>query len=152
MQNLNGHRQGTANVLNWIFDCLRRWTSFDVERSSNGIDFNSIGKPAGWDGCNFSFAFKHDSPHDGNNYYRVKVTDKDSVYYSAIVLLQTEKFSSSTLYPNVIQKGQSLQVVCVENESVLRIKDATGKQVYSRVLATGIQTVALPVSVSGIYF
>ena len=152
VQNLNGHRQGTANVLNWIFDCLRRWTSFDVERSSNGIDFNSIGKPAGWDGCNFSFAFKHDSPHDGNNYYRVKVTDKDSSYYSAIVLLQNEKLSSSTLYPNVIQKGQSLQVVCVENESVLRIKDATGKQVYSQVLATGMQTVALPVSVSGIYF
>lgn len=152
VENFTGNAQGRSNVLNWLFRCLRKWQTFDVESSSNGVDFSSIGKTQGWDACKHNFDFKHDWPQHGKNYYRIKVTDNDSVYYSNTILLQHEKGAQTTLYPNVVKIGESIQVACAESEGVLRIQDATGRLVYSRLLTTGIQSVTLPVSVSGLYF
>jgi hypothetical protein len=52
----------------------------------------------------------------------------------------------------VVKHGQSIQVVCAESDNILRINDATGRQVYSQVLTSGVQSITLPLSVSGIYF
>ncbi|THU38368.1 T9SS type A sorting domain-containing protein [Niastella caeni] len=152
VENLNGHSQGRANVLDWIFRCLRKWTMFEIETSSNGKDFSSIGRSRGWDGCRNAFNFRHETPQNGNNYYRIKVTDNGSVSYSNIILLQNESSTATTLYPSVIKKGESIQVVCAENEGVLRVMDATGRLVYSRVVTKGNQSITLPVTESGPYF
>ena len=152
VENFNGNAWGRTNVLSWLIRCLRKWQTYDVERSSNGVDFTSIGKTKGWDVCQHDFTFKHDGPHSGKNYYRIKVTDNDSVYYSNTILLQTEQTLQTALYPNVVKKGESIQVVFGESEGVLRISDATGRQVYSRALTTGVQSITLPVPVSGLYF
>jgi minor extracellular serine protease Vpr len=152
VENLNGRVQGRGNVLNWFFSCLRKWVLFDIESSSNGINFTSIGKTGGWDECRHSFIFNHDKPQDGRNYYRIKVTDKDSVYYSNTIVLQTEIAAATSLYPNVVKKGESIQVVLGETEGVLKIIDAMGRLVYSRNLTAGMQQITLPVSESGMYF
>ncbi|MBO9202053.1 MULTISPECIES: S8 family peptidase [Niastella] len=151
VENFNGQPQGRANVLSWIFRCLRKWAIFDVEQSDNGINFSSIGKPKGWDACTFNFDFKHDLPGNGKNYYRIKVTDRDSTYYSNTILLETGKLQTA-LYPNVIKKGEHIQVVCSENDGVLRVNDAMGRLVFSRILATGNQSITLPGSLSGMYY
>jgi hypothetical protein len=152
VENFKGNARGSSNVLSWLIRCLRKWQTYDVESSLNGIHFTSIGKTKGWDVCKHGFTFKHEAPNNGYNYYRIKVTDHDSVYYSNTILLQTEQALQTTLYPNVIKKGESIQVVFGENEGVLRISDATGRQVYSRALTTGVQSITLPVPVSGLYF
>ncbi|WP_205511234.1 S8 family peptidase [Longitalea arenae] len=151
VENFSGHPQGRANVLSWIFRCLRKWAIFDIEQSHNGINFSSIGKPKGWDACSFLFDFKHEQPDNGKNYYRIKVTDSDSVYYSNTILLETGKLQTA-LYPNVIKQGGNIQVVCSENGGVLRINDAMGRLVFSRVLAAGNQRIILPGSLSGMYY
>ena len=152
VENFNGRQQGMGNVLNWLFSCLRKWAIFDIESSSNGVNFSSIGKTSGWDGCNNFFSFNHDKPQYGHNYYRIKVTETDTVYYSNIIELQTEKISATTLYPNVVKKGASIKVTLAESDGVLRIIDATGRLVYSKTLLSGIQQVTLPLSESGMYF
>ncbi|WP_207512976.1 S8 family peptidase [Longitalea luteola] len=151
VENFNGHSLGRSNVLSWFFRCLRKWAIFDVEQSHNGISFSSIGKPKGWDACSFNFDFKHEMPDNGKNYYRIKVTDKDSVYYSNTILLETGKVQTA-LYPNVIKQGESIQVVCSENDGILRVNDATGRLVFSRILTTGNQRITLPVNLSGMFY
>lgn len=151
VENFSGHPQGRANVLSWIFRCLRKWAVFDIEQSHNGINFSSIGKPKGWDACTFSFDFKHELPGNGKNYYRIKVTDNDSTWYSNTILLETGKLQTA-LYPNVIKKGENIQVICSENDGVLRVNDAMGRLVFSRTLAIGNQSITLPGSLSGMYY
>jgi hypothetical protein len=152
VQNLRGSQQGRSNILNWLFDCLRQWSSFDIERSSNGVDFSSIGKTKGWDPCKNLFEFKHNAPAPGNNYYRVKVTENGKAYYSNTILLQTENTSGNSLYPNLLKKGQLVQVVFAESKGSLHVRDAMGREVYSQSLTNGVQNVSLPVSASGVYY
>ncbi|OQP56885.1 hypothetical protein A3860_09895 [Niastella vici] len=152
VENFNGRPQGKSNVLNWLFECLRKWATFDIESSPNGTDFTSIGKTGGWDDCHHFFTFNHDKPQNGKTYYRIKITDKAGVYYSNTIVLEREKITATTLYPSVIKKGESIQVVLAETDATLRIIDATGRQVYSQPLLSGMQKVTLPVSESGVYF
>jgi subtilisin family serine protease len=149
VQNFSGLLRGNANILNWIVNCLHNLPIFDIETSRDGINFSSIGKTKAWDACNHIFQFKNPWPQKGKNYYRIKITDNDSVRYSDTILLETGK---TTLYPNIVEKGQNIQVVYTENEGTLLIKDATGRQVYSRVLINGPQSFTIPATVSGVYF
>jgi hypothetical protein len=149
VENFSGLLQGNANILNWIVNCLHNLPIFEIEQSSNGINFSSIGKTKAWDACNHLFQFKNPWPVKGKNYYRIKVTDNDTVRYSDVILLETGK---TTLYPNIVEKGQSIQVVYTESEGTLRITDATGRQIFTRVVTSGAQTFSIPAAVSGVYF
>ncbi len=63
---------------------------FDVEWSTDGINFESIGQVQGAGTTTEvqSYEFLHDNPVNGNNYYRLKQMDFDEVFeYSNIVLL-----------------------------------------------------------------
>jgi minor extracellular serine protease Vpr len=152
VESFSGYPQESANILNWKIGCMNSVPVFDIERSANGTDFSSIGSTSAVNGCSQTFVYKDKQPLAGKNFYRIKITDESSVHYTRFILLQTGKALVTTLYPNVITKGQSIQVVSAESDAVLSISDATGRLVYNHSLATGIQNVTLLVSGSGIYF
>jgi hypothetical protein len=152
VESFSGYPKENAHVLNWKLTCINSEPVFEIERSSNGIDFRNIGTRTAPNGCDNTFTFKDNTPLAGYNYYRIKISDNGAAHYTRFILLQTGKMLHSALYPNTIQKGQPIQVVSAQGKGMLRINDVSGRPVYSQVLATGAQSVTLPISVSGIYF
>jgi hypothetical protein len=73
---------------------------FEIERSTNGVDFSVIGVLADQDGINSPggsslYDFRDKNPSKGNDYYRIRQVDKDGKYsWSSILALSTERVSS----------------------------------------------------------
>lgn len=86
--------------LKWETATEENVQQFEVQRSSNGLQFNTIGivKPG-----KFSYLFKDQSPVAGNNYYRIHTVDLDGdAENSAMVLVSMDRTSSAiaSIYPN----------------------------------------------------
>ena len=58
----------------------------------------------------------------------------------------------STLYPNLIRRGATVQVKYKGVAGSLLIHDVQGKLLFTRTLTNGSQPVALPLYISGVYF
>lgn len=152
VESFSGLQQETANVLNWKVSCFNSEPTFDIQRSSNGVNYSSIGSTTATNGCNKTFTYKDKQPMPGNNYYRIKINDNGAEHYTRSILLQMDKALVTTLAPNIIKRGESILVSLVETEGTLRLMDATGRQVYSQILTRGVQSITLPLSQSGAYF
>jgi hypothetical protein len=152
VESFSGYQQENGNLLNWKVSCQNSEPVFDIQRSSNGINYSSIGSAIATNGCNKTFNYKDQQPLPGNNYYRIKITDNGAEHYTRAILLQMNKDLVTTLNPNVISKGGNILVSLVETDGVLRVMNATGRLVYSQVLTKGVQSVTLPVKESGTYF
>jgi choice-of-anchor B domain-containing protein len=71
--------------------------SFDIERSSDGRDFNPIGKLEGRGTVQVisNYSFLDTDPHEGTNYYRIRQKDFDgNAAYSKIVAAQWQSCKS----------------------------------------------------------
>ncbi|GEO08592.1 hypothetical protein SAE01_10880 [Segetibacter aerophilus] len=148
-----GVNQGATNVVSWKVNCTGVNTNFDVERSSNGIDFNSIGTiSSSLDRCLQPFSLEDPSPLNGNNYYRLKVTTGGSSVYSDLVQLQNNSQPVTKLYPTIFARGSSVNVRFTGTKGSLVVYDAVGRQVFRRVLVNGLQSINVRLASSGVYF
>lgn len=152
VESFSGYQQENSNLLNWKVSCQNSEPVFDIQRSGNGVNYYSIGSAIATNGCNKTFNYKDKQPLPGNNYYRIKITDNGAEHYTRSILLQMDKALVTTLNPNVISKGGSIQVSLVEMEGILRVMDATGRLVYNQILTKGVQSITLPIKESGAYF
>jgi hypothetical protein len=80
-----------------------RSSHFDVERSEDGINFETIGRvEAAGESYSFKhYEFKDSDPLEGTNYYRLKKVDIDNSYdYSQIKAVQFDQDGELLIYPN----------------------------------------------------
>ncbi|MCS3797411.1 S8 family peptidase [Niastella sp. OAS944] len=152
VESFSGYQKDAANVLNWKISCQNSEPVFDIQRSSNGVNYSSIGSTTATNGCNTTFNYKDKQPLSGNNYYRIKISDHGTEHYTRSILLQMDKALVTTIAPNVINKGESIQVSLVETEGTLRVMDATGRLIISQILTKGAQSITLPIKEGGAYF
>lgn len=115
---------------------LLRWSTyteinnshFEILRSTNGVDFESIGifmAPAANSTTITNYQFKDNAPVAGINYYRLKQVDLDGHYtYSNILRIDRTQGSNSNwqAYPTQIQKGGNIN---------LAINSADAKNVHA---------------------
>ena len=121
---------------------------FDIERSSNGSGFATIGTTPGTGNSNAVQLYTHTdlNPFSGITYYRIKQVDLDGRFsYSAIVFVNTAQNASSYLqvFPNPVNSAVNILFYSsVQKNAVLRIYDATGKLVGTKsiVVTRGINT------------
>ena len=148
-----GKKAGAGNQLSWKINCSNTSMLFEVERSRDGLDFDSIGSLlTASANCAQPFSFTDVSPVPGADYYRIRITENNGmVRYTGVVLLKADGIIS-TLYPTILTGNTAVQVNYTGVKGNLFITDATGKQLYSHVLTTGVQSVTLPLHGSGIYF
>lgn len=113
---------------------------FTVERSADGINFNSIGNV---DASGNSLSIKNYSLYDNKpfptiNYYRLKQTDFNGSYsFSKIISITTENESSYSIYPNPASTNESIYVLFEKNHtSTLEISifDITGKLITTTLI------------------
>ncbi len=109
LSSFNVHKVVKNNVINWSTASEQNNSGFNIERSTNGIDFENIGfvkslSPSGNSSNRLDYSFTDYNPIGLNQYYRLKQIDFDGTNkYSAIVLVTREAPSDLTItrvYPN----------------------------------------------------
>ena len=128
--------------LNWITATEINNDYFNVERSADGINFNSIGKVngAGHSSQNLTYSVIDDTPLNGISYYRLSQTDYDGkTSYSELEAVEFDSRNrfNFKIYPNP-NNGERFSIDINENNYILLvvIHDIFGKKVYSEVIFT----------------
>lgn len=118
-------------LCDWVTASEQGNDYFNIERSKNGIDFNTIGivDGAGTSNQTQTYNFIDNNPYTGTSYYRLKQTDfNGNSTYSGIrkVTINKESDFNVVVYPNPIT--DFVYVTCNKTENVvITITDLTGK-------------------------
>ncbi len=85
----DARKQGEGAVLNWTVTGSDKNTRYDIERSSNGVSFTTIGSvlaaPAG--GSEEKYSFTDNLLPAPKNYYRLKFVSDNKTSYSKVILV-----------------------------------------------------------------
>jgi hypothetical protein len=99
-----GFATETGNLLTWFTASERNNEGFEVERSSNGVDFEALGFVPGRGTVQTpqEYRFTDSSPLPGTGYYRLRQTDFGGAYtYSEVIAIQAAGHPDDILvYPN----------------------------------------------------
>ena len=147
-------------IVNWNTTEERNSSYFMVQRSADGINYDSIGSIKASTGLpDNSYQFIDLNPCKGNNYYRLKEVDNDGHYsYSAVknVFFEMPDFSYAIIQNPV---PGDVTVNLFANDPVtlqLQITDASGRLLYrgKTTVPSGNTLLSLPASNlnKGIYF
>ncbi|CAN5479854.1 hypothetical protein BH11BAC3_BH11BAC3_08900 [soil metagenome] len=123
---------------------------FEVEFSSNGTVWTTLGTVMVTSAAKASYQFNHLQVPQGNLYYRIKETDNDGSYtYSRTVLLRNKTNEPGfVIFPN--PANSILQISAPYNTSgktTIELFDATGRKLISKQMINGteeINTTSLP--------
>lgn len=165
LTSFTGYNNGPENILSWTTATEVNSLKFDVEKSSDGINFSYIGEQAaaGNSSTPRNYGLVDPNPFLGNNYYRLKIIDRDlSFEYSNIInirvtSIEVEKEDAIiSVYPN--PTNGLLNVVyqaASEQKIVLNVFNVIGQDMQQQTinLMPGIHTLELNATdyASGVY-
>lgn len=161
-----GNQEGNANLLQWHTATEQNNKGFELQRSTNGNEFSSIGfiptqARSGNSNNILSYHFTDKQPLSGNNYYRLKQIDFDGhSTLSNIVLIKRDKDNQlyiANIYPNPTPQQLNVALFAPTAQKVqLIITDMAGKTVQQKTvqLQAGDNTTKVNVATlhSGTYF
>lgn len=110
---LNGLSTDNGNLIEWKTGTPGTFTSFIVERSGDGINFQEISKVIPENSGSNAFNYFDAKPISGNNYYRIAgVLSNGSFNFSGVLLLKSKENGTDKiqLYPNPV-KNKQLQIL-----------------------------------------
>ncbi len=99
-------KNGATTDIAWTTETELNNDFFNVERSTNGTDFRSIGKKegAGNSVSRVNYGFIDENPSQGINYYRLKQTDFDGRFsYSKVVSVNHNAKNKVAITPKTTQ-------------------------------------------------
>lgn len=164
--NLSGEMQGKHNVLHWSTATELNNTGFEIQRSSDEINFSKIGfvntkSLNGNSNATLNYDFTDILYPLINNYYRLRQIDKDgrSAYSNIIVLRNSNTPESGlfSIYPNPVKNILKLKTLSTGNNKItLFVTDPAGKLLLKKVTNIGNGESIVPLNVaklsSGTYF
>lgn len=119
--------EGMSSVLlSWTTSEETRSDRFEIERSTNGKDWFTVGaqKSNGESAVVVNYSFTDPTPGKGINYYRLKMVDTDESFaYSRIQGIKVEAGVITAVYPNPAQSYISLPN---PDGTVIKIYDTAG--------------------------
>lgn len=128
---------------------------FEIEKSSDGINFSIAGTVAAKNGSgNNSYTFSDANPLSSNTYYRLKMIDKDGQYkYSNTVLLRIKAIAQLSVYPNPAKDRIILSHPVANNNSYVEVLSFDGKSIAYGKLQAGATSTTIDISIlaKGIY-
>ena len=131
--NFSGRIEQQQSQLFWDAATDAAHDYFELQRSADGANFETIGKIAG-SGNNFNFTDR--SPLAGNNYYRLRqVNQSGSFHYSGVVLLRHAGAVAVSLFPTVTDGAFTLQLQTAAAATFqIDFIDQFGRMVMQRVV------------------
>jgi hypothetical protein len=90
--NFEVEKQSDGNQLNWTINKEISIDGFDIERSNDGIHFTQLKHV---EAASLTFSFKDKTPNFDNNYYRIKLIQKNNTFvYSQVKSILSSTFSN----------------------------------------------------------
>lgn len=133
-----GTKLNVTSVLNWVTSFEYNNDHFEIEVSTNGSDYHSIGTVASQGNSNIEqkYSFTDRLPANGINYYRLKQVDKDgTITYSNIITLHFYLDKYITIYPNPVKDVLTVTLGKPSANVLVQVIAADGKLVYNRTLS-----------------
>jgi hypothetical protein len=122
--------------LDWEAETDQLHDYFEVERSTDGTSFQTLGRgPAV-----APYHFIDPNPVVGNNYYRIKQVDKDGkiTYSSTVTIAYTPSSFRVEIYPNPVKDQLRVRIGTAEIAQYrLSLTDLAGRVVYEEKIQTG---------------
>ncbi len=127
---------GAEHLVKWITEQEWGIDYYELQRSSNGIDFSTIiSQPAGNTIGPNHYSYSYTSFSPGTNYYRLKIVERSgAARYSVIIRTeappQTELFK---IVPNPVAGNEFSLLYSSSEEAIvtIRINDVTGRLVHT---------------------
>jgi hypothetical protein len=141
--------QGNTVALKWITVNEIENESFTIERSIDGVNFESIGTKPGAGNSNevLSYQFRDAKAQVGTNYYRVKLTNASGeTEYSMITPVNIEDATAEAVkvespQPNPFDKEFEVSYsVPQEGKAVLKLLNLRGEVLHTEEVACSKQT------------
>lgn len=115
---------------------------FEIERSSDGINFSSIVKINSQSSNSsqpLNYTALDNNPLDGKSYYRLKQVDKDGKYsYSSLVTVNCQAALSVTpvvtVFPNPATNNITIDIKGLPGKKSLMIYDVVGQEMVNKTL------------------
>jgi hypothetical protein len=147
-----------AALLQWTVSAGSEPASFDIERSTDAVQFASIGSLSG--GADSStpdqYSFTDYQPKADANYYRLKMTDVDgNLLYSGIRSLDFNDGTSAglRLYPNPATDQLTISMPVITGTVELRIINSAGSVLRTgQFSSTGLLRIPIIGLPNGVYF
>lgn len=134
-------------LLKWYATYETNFKSYEVESSTDGINFTKIGAIAGMNLANYTFT-DDQLPNAKRVYYRIRMNDIDGKSsYSKTISVLLNRENDVALYPNPVQQKLNIrlqQSITISNG--LQVSDVTGRVVMRQQLKRGQQIFDLDVS------
>ncbi|HEX5170929.1 MAG TPA: T9SS type A sorting domain-containing protein [Cyclobacteriaceae bacterium] len=106
--NFSGYATDIGIIVEWATATEDNFDHFLLERSIDGIDFESIVRITGKGGHNVTakYSYLDDSSLAGRVYYRLKIIDLDESFkYSRTIAIERESSKEIVVYPNPLVGG-----------------------------------------------
>ncbi len=130
-------KDGNINSLTWNVASEKNLNYYEVEKSDDGLKFNSIGKINAQNKSVYSFNDENLNTALAVQYYRLKMVDKDGRFsFSNIINIRREP-ASWTIAVNPNPYFGDLKIIIqspVQNSGTLSITDMAGKRLVKREL------------------
>jgi hypothetical protein len=142
LTSFSGYKDGFRNQLRWVTSSEVNNSGFEVQRSADGVNYQSIGfvnslAIGGNSQTQLKYNFTDANPNGLKQYYRLKQFDIDGrSSLSNILLIQGEKpaaFEIASVYPNPSRGQVTVLLNAPENKVVtIRLIDLAGRVLQTR--------------------
>ncbi len=149
---VNNNTETTVS-LKWTTADEVNVSHFDLEKSSDGITFNPIGKVGARNGKTLTdYVFVDKTPANGINYYRLRMVDFDgSQGLSKVVsvAIGTTVSNKMKIYPSVTKDVLNIETTSIET-ATLKVTDMLGRVILSKKIEASEVSLLTTLSVSAL--
>jgi hypothetical protein len=130
----SGYNNGKSNKLHWTTSSEKNMVSYEVQRSTDGILFETIGliKPSNVN-TNSNYLFDDHTIQNHIHYYRLKMVDSKVIDYSNTIVISNEHNNNAlnlvSVFPNPASKIINISIPQGAASGLVKITDITGKLV-----------------------
>jgi hypothetical protein len=150
----SGNATTNGNQLNWITATEINNDYFDLQRSADGANFNSITKVKGQGNSSFTnnYTYLDEKPLNGINYYRLQQVDYNGDYtYSGIVAIDFKSSENTfvNIYPN--PTVDNINIKFSDDIIRLQIFNMLGEKIYESGSLNASEIIGINDLAKGVY-
>lgn len=154
-----GKNESSSNVLYWTTIQEQNNNCFNVQRSTNAKDFETIGKvntkaTNGNSSVHINYELIDNHPQIGHNYYRLQQVDLDgkSNFSQTIELFREAKENNINIYPNPTSSMLNVECKILDDEEInITLSDFSGRMLKKISSNHNITEIELGEIAHGIY-
>lgn len=139
--------QNGSTQLYWITTNEVNVSNFSVEKSNNGISFNSIATVNAYNNLVNNYAFTDNSATEDVAYYRLKMIDKDgSFQYSFIIVIKSKASNRLSIYPNPATSNITIVHGVPQGKATLSVINIAGLKLQTIAVNANVQQTSFALS------